>query len=363
MASISAVLAKTVALSTSQCKVELYQMNKEKFQTGAGFKSLHQKIVFEMRKELNLPGLKIKDPERSLVTKSQTNLIGATSKLRQKINSIGGCFTDECFEVSQTNQSLELRKYDTQNRKFSFPPIVVSKCPELVYINSSVDRVYYFNVYLVVVCSQLWGGEKPAYVCDVSGRDIRTLVWNKVMYPKGVDVLGPYNKYSSVDWLYWNSRKHEIEKCSDKEGIFGVQFKSRPVNEFVTDCNIPCFFDRTGKCILAGDPLCLDWYASCEHSYDERIDCISSFMDEKRDNVIIVTWSVESKASSVYFCSDDFSKRQELISNARINWYSKEFSLPFLTNYLLQPLNIGNDEENFLFLIEKTKKSQRITIP
>ena len=47
MASISTVLAKTAALSTSQSKVELYSMNKENFQTGAVFKSLHQKLYLK----------------------------------------------------------------------------------------------------------------------------------------------------------------------------------------------------------------------------------------------------------------------------------------------------------------------------
>ena len=47
MASISTVLAKTVALSILQSEVELYQLNKEKVQTGAGFKSLHQKLYLK----------------------------------------------------------------------------------------------------------------------------------------------------------------------------------------------------------------------------------------------------------------------------------------------------------------------------
>ena len=354
VASISTVLAKTAALSTSQSKVELYPMNKEKFQTGAGFKSLHQKIVFEMRKELSLPGLKSKDPEPSLGTKPQTKSKGAKPKLQQKFNSIVGCFTDECFEVAQTNQAFEIRKYDTQKRKTS--PSIVTEFDDLV---ASVDHVYYFNNHLVVVCSQLHGGGKQAFVCDVGGWDSRTPFWRKVMYPKGVDVLGPCNTYSSVDWFYWNPRKHEIEAFSEKEVIFRVQFKSRPVNEFVTVGSFPCFFDRIGKCILAFYKSRLNCYASCEHSYDERIDCISSFMDGKSNKLIIVTWSIESKASSVYFCALDlFGFRQDSIKKeARINWCSKECSLPFRANYLLKPLNIGDgEEEDYLFLIERINK-------
>ena len=164
-----------------------------------------------MRKELCLPGLKSKDPEPSLVTNSQVKSKGAKPKLLQKFKSIavdwllGGCFADDCFEVAQTNQSFEVRKYDTQKRKFS-SNIVASQCVDLVY--SSVYHAYYCNELLVVVCSQLRGGGKQAFFCDVRDQDI---LWMKKTYPSNFDVLGPFRSVNSdLVWLYWNPSDHLI---------------------------------------------------------------------------------------------------------------------------------------------------------
>ena len=273
VASISTVLAKTVALSTSQSEVELYQMNKEKFQTGASFKSLHQKIVFEMRKELSLPGLKRKDAEPSLAAKSQIKSKGATPKLQQSFNLIvGGCFTGDCFEVSQTNQSFEIRKYDTQKRKTY--PALVCECDELV--SALVDHVYYLDKLLVVVCSRLRGGDKQVYVCDVSGPDSRTPVWTKVTYPKGVDVLGPWLYYSRINWLYWDPCSQTIRNWADGNDrrTYKLPCRNRPVNKFVTDCCLPCFFDQSAQNILVFWPHDKPAEVLGRHRYNEKIDTI-----------------------------------------------------------------------------------------
>ena len=349
VASISTVLAKTVALRTSQSEVELYQMNKEKFQTGAGFKSLHQKIVFEMRKELSLPGLKSKDPEPSLVTKSQTKSKGAKPKLQQKFKLIvGGCFADGCFEVAQTNQSFEVRNYDTQNRKTS--PAIVSECGDLV--SASVDRVYYCDKHLVVVCSQLRGGGKHAFFCDVRDCDI---LWTKKTYPSNFDVLGPFRSVNSdLVWLYWDPSEHSIRiwPYSIHWRTYTVQCLSRPVNKYVTDCSLPCFFDRRAQKIIALWPNNESAEILGRHEYNETIDSISSFRDEK--HTVVVTWSVEFRASSVYCCRNSHWSEQWTV-RARLSWGESKVRIdPSGSLYELNTLNVGDDKKKeLLFFIER----------
>ena len=354
VASISTVLAKTVALSTSQSEVEVYHMNKEKFQTGAGFKSLHQKIVFEMRKELSLPGLKSKDPEPSLVSKSQTKSKGAKPKLQQKFKSlVGGCFADDCFEVAQTNQSFEARKYDTQKRKTS-SNIVASECDDLV--SSSVDHVYYCDELLVVVCSQLrfGGGDKQALVCDLTGT-FTTSVWTKMEYPTNHDVLGPFISVNSdLVWLYWDPSEHSIRIWPYRIHwrTYTVHCQSRPVNKYVTDCGSPCFFDRHAQNIIALWPNENSDEIVCRHKYNETIDSISSFRDEK--HTVVVTWSVEFRASSVYCCRNSHWFEQWTV-RARLSWGESKIRIdPSGRLYELNTLNVGDDKKKeLLFFIER----------
>ena len=57
--SFPTVEAKIGALKTSDSQVKLYQMNKEQFEAREGFKSLNQRIISEISKELSLPGVSV----------------------------------------------------------------------------------------------------------------------------------------------------------------------------------------------------------------------------------------------------------------------------------------------------------------
>ena len=420
--SFPTVEAKIGALSTSDSQVKLYQMNKEQFEAREGFKSLNQRIISEISRELSLPevsvefsrelrldkvvyreptmeelfeapegfksldqklfseiheqlnftGVKNESLEPSTSKKksqfnlkvkiaetaesSSQHLIKKTSNLKAEIGekpklslelrfkSIVGCFTDNCFQVAQSNRSLEIRKYDTKN-------VTSSAC--LLRSNAMnsesivVSKVYYLAKLLVIVFS----GENQALVYNL--KDSSTV---RIPYPTNFDVLCPIKRVlSEITWLFWDSKRHVIRMwpCKIAEKFLSeFPCQNRPVNDIISDCSMPCFFDRSALKIIVFSPDATNHWTACRHSFQEKIDCISSF--ELHQILVIVTWSVESNASSVYryvIPRDFFHDGQ-----SRISWHSYQRSNQLGFNLALKVLTVGNEKEkDILFLIERNK--------
>ena len=347
------VEAKIGALSTSDSQVKLYQMNEEQFEAREGFKSLDQKLFSEMHDQLNLPGVKNESLEPSvLVKKSQFNLKVKIAEMKAEIRetpelssdlpfkSIVGCFTDSCFEVAQRNRRLEVRKYDTEKRNTSDAVSVCLALPD----SFMVERVYYFSGQSMVVGNQPMR-PKRAFCCNL--KSLHREIY-EIPYPLNTDVLGP----KKDGWFFWEPVQKSISVWLNSDEnirvITGCQ--SRPTNHVVSDCDWCCFYDQSSLKINA-IAFSSNWAVPrFKHFAKENIECISTFVVEAK--LIIVTWSIQSRASSVYVFSKWNLKqpqrvlRLDLLTYASFDVYELQF--------VLRPLNCDKrDEDKCLFLIER----------
>ena len=117
--SFSAVEADIESFTMSHLQVEKYHMNEEKFETRKGFKLLIKKTLTALTKELNLPEVKNENPGPAVAKKSQPELkAGKVKKTKPsselKFKSVVGCFTDDCYEVTQKGQIVEVRIFWSQ---------------------------------------------------------------------------------------------------------------------------------------------------------------------------------------------------------------------------------------------------------
>ena len=180
--------------------------------------------------------------------------------------------------------------------------------------------------------------------------------WHEMSYPNDVQhVLAPcsFDWTGSFVWFSWDSEAKQIRVQPNKKNdnaFYVAACQSKPLNNVTCDSSSYCFFDRASeKIIIARRSIHLTFPQPCHHPIHEDIDSISSFSYEY--TTIIVTWSVDSKASSVYY--GNFGRTDSLyewVNHARINWFSKECSIPFISNYVLKPVN--NNDDDVWFLIE-----------
>ena len=376
--SFSAMKSEVGVIDKSHAEVDHYQMNEEKFETRKEIKDLNRKFVAEVRKKLKLPDVENKNNEKADVKKTNPEMTPETletldplSELRFK--SIIGCFTNECYEVSQRAQSIVVRNYDPENMKCS--SLVFAK--KLESNETIVDQVFFGMKSLVIVTNDSSdtqkGNLKRAFYVGFDSDSLNlTTLWLEIPYPNvGQHVLGPWIPAISAPthWLFWDPEAKEVrawqkEPDPDKK-IPPCQFECQvmPVNKVTGDSKIYCYFDKKSMNIFVlTHPDIRKLFTPCKHTFQENVDSISSFIHSFPRTAIIVTWSVDSKASSVYYneieihgCSKSSG---EWVNHARINWCTMECSIPSLFNYVLKPVNVGgNDEEMFLFLIDDTENN------
>ena len=353
-------------LSTSHSEVEQYQMNEEKFETREEIKFLNQKFVAEVRKKLNLPDVKKENPGPSVVKKSQPKKTPGVKKTNEssselRFKSIVGCFTKNCYEVSQRAQYVVIRKYDTRTLTSSSEVLSQDLESDAIVVN----QVFIMENRIIIVTSGPHETEndniKRAFRVYCGNR---TPDWEEIPYPNNVQhVLGPWFSFISADTglFYWHADAKQIRLWQNYKELTCYRFgcEIMPINKSNSDTWFPCYLDRSStNILLLMGPSYDNDFTGCKHTIQETIDSISSFYDITNSSVVIVTWSVETKASSVYYTeltngTVSIKKYFQWVTGARISWYSKECSIPFLFNYTLKPVDVGgDDEERFLFLIE-----------
>ena len=418
--SFPTVEAKIGALSTSDSQVKLYQMNKEQFEAREGFKSLNQRIISEISKELSLPGVSVEfsrelsldkvvyreptmeklfeapegfkslnqelfsdiheqfnllrlkneslEPSSSVknskfqlkaeiaetAESSSQHQIKKTSKLKAEIGetpklsselrfkSIAGCFTDNCFEVAQRNRRLEVRKYDTKKRNFSD-----AVCADLALPDAFlVERVYYLNGQILVVGNQPMRPKRAfCYYLENRKREMC-----EIPYPLNYEVLGA--RTGEGGWIYWDHALKSISVWLNSDGNIRVitRCQSRPTNQVVSDCNLLCFYDQSAQKIISIE-FSSNYRVDRFYHYDrENLDCISTFLIAGK--LIIVTWSVQSRASSVYVLSVWSLNQPERV--LQLDWRKNASFDVYPLQFVLRPLNCDKrDEDKCLFLIER----------
>ena len=173
--------------------------------------------------------------------------------------------------------------------------------------------------------------------------------------PANKQVLGPFlNKMESIEWLCRNHRPKRIYRWGSNSYMayeaagdvklqskwrprrFPSDFdshtsceiailKSKPLNKSVTDVNMSSHYDEVDQTILVfdGDMIC---WERLKYRYTESIDCISTFRIRKIEH-IMVTWSNQSKCSSIYLQS-------KFCTPKKIGCFTEELIGSFLNSFV-----------------------------
>ena len=269
---------------------------------------------------------------------SRVNLSHAPSKF------FVGLFHDECFEVEQCGEVLTVHSVDYT--KYKLPKYVAGRTQRIVVENVYFISRFYSMSFIIIVFTDNSGRKQAMYVDINHNQFFLTSQFLPTSYPNGLDVLGPCcSSGENFDWIIWDPNQKLICLWNGTfETIWKIigGFQARPSNKSVTSINWHCFHDQKYQTILAydGNDSVID---PLYHNYTETIDCILSFIYE---DYVMVTWSIQAKASSVYI--KEFSKNS-WEPHKRISLQLPEFCL-YRDNSFYKPLI--NEDENCSLLMK-----------
>ena len=332
------------ALKETDGNIDGLQLTHSKFEELKDFETLSQDLILQIISALKLSSLfsENKDSESPQTPKV------ANSKL------IIGIFDDNCFEVEQRNEIVTYRTIDFGNNEARKTRASQRKTrASQRFEQEMVKNVYWIADMTIIVLSNIINGSKRALrisECDPFFRQIS--------YPSELEVLEPYvhkSGDSTVEWLCWDEALKQIRRWNMSLFQIGsvlATLRSKPLNTSITSVNFVCFYDRDAQTIVTLDGDMQIW-GKLNHEYAESIDSIYTFF--LRKELALLTYSSESKSSSVYLRTRLKSPKKSWLYCKRINWnvYEMPVEYPrFVIRHIASTENDKKVSKNLILLCD-----------
>ena len=344
VASFSEVKSKIDALTITHKIVNDFQITENKFQAHDSLQDLNQNLINEIKSLIDLPCANAEQFKNKRES-NQANLGSNFSNVVSKKFYVG-VYYDYCFEIEQNGEIVTVRRIDFSGKNST--KFIMSANVGLV----TIDNIFLINDSLIIVFTKF--GRKGAIYIALSDTELRYLD-----FPSGkFDILGPYILYlrnNQVEWLCWDPNCKRICQMNGKSlQVISKDYNctKKPQNKSVTDSNLICYYDQDRQTIISKG-LDADAFYRFKHAHSEVIDCISS-INVFPSRQIMITWSIQSKASSVYVRNDSNKNRVREAWNllTRVDWSVPSFRLDG-HNFVLKPTIDELNESNNLFLIDR----------